>query len=222
VPEEVLAYLNVLVWPAIVVVALIVFRVPIGGILANLEEFEGFGIKAKVHRRVTQAAENSNSALMRSPIGRYRGPGLSIVLFVTARNMQKALEFSSSLMNESAPPGGQLQQMRRVVERLETAIVAVLVATAFPASDETSQIQVNMTPGSVDAYLFTLTGYTGWRGVVEARDILRRTLNTICGKSASSLESDDVRLFVLAGGRAFEQLEQLVNAVVNDVDVRRA
>jgi hypothetical protein len=61
--------------------------------------------------------------------------------------------------------------------------------------------------------MLDLTGYLGWKGVAEARDILSRTLVSICGKSAKALAPEQASSFESAAERAFERLSELVREV---------
>jgi hypothetical protein len=123
--------IKALTWPLIVAVALIMFQDPIRGILGGIEEFEGFGIKAKIRRQVSQAAQDSRAALARSRVERV-GSGPTTVIFIVAANMQAALRFSPNVVREaSSPPTDPLPRMRQVVQRLDAAIIAVLVARIF-------------------------------------------------------------------------------------------
>lgn len=217
--DQVLSYLKVLVWPVIVTVALVLFRGPIGEVLRGLEEIEGFGFKAKIRRRVIQAARNSEEALAGSPIKHIRDIS-SGRLYVIARYMQTALRFSPDLVPSSGrPPAGRLGPMRRAVEQLEAAIIAVLVVTVLPESNEPRRVDwSNMTPAGIEIYMVDITGFTGWRGVIETRDTLRDTLSLLCGKRGeAAVTFVEMDLFITAARRAFEHLNDLVSAVVEAV-----
>jgi hypothetical protein len=62
-----------------------------------------------------------------------------------------------------------------------------------------------------------LTGWAGWQGVVEVRDILRGTLATLCGKRGEAVEPTEVILFVTAAGDALRHWGTLVNDVAESV-----
>jgi hypothetical protein len=211
--SQVLAYLKALAWPIIVLFAIVLFRTPIRGLLDNIEELEGFGVKAKINRQVKQAAGDSQSALAASPVRRFsqRRPDVVIAL-----NMQRALRFSYGLVDvPSTPPTDQLHKMRLVVDRLDRAIIAVLVAAALPEDRAQAPIYVLSLPSSVEAYMEVVTGYSGWQGIVETRNILRSTVQRICRGSSRHLAPDDVALFISVGDQAFSRLNQLVAASAN-------
>jgi hypothetical protein len=220
--DQVLAYLKVLVWPTIVVFALVLFRDPIKRLLGGLEEFEGFGIKAKIRSRVTQAAADSAKALAASPIERRREHPPRIV-FIIGPFMQRAWQFSPSLVPETGPAvTDPLQRMRMAFERLDTAIIAVLVATAVPEQDQEHSTlsraggrSLVMSPTGVEVYMLNLTGYSGWKGVIETRDILRRTLASICGKNSKALTPTEANYFDSVVFEASSHLARLVNSVAN-------
>jgi hypothetical protein len=134
--------------------------------------------------------------------------------------MQNALRFSSNFVPESGPLTRQLQRMRLAVQRLDTAIIAVLVATAVrpsqaSGSGSTSEVLWrDMTPNGVELYMIDLTGFAGWRGIIETRDLLSGSLALVCGKSAEALTPEEADLFVTAGQQALQQLNRLVRSVV--------
>jgi hypothetical protein len=219
VADQILAYLKVLVWPIVVTLVLVLFREPIAGILNGLEEFEGFGVKAKVRRQVTQAARDSKAALERSPIIKVSDNPIGGSLYIIGIHMLNALRFSSNLVPESGSLTRQLQRMRLAVQRLDTAIIAVLVATAVQPSsanrpDHTSEtLWRDMTPNGVELYMIDLTGFAGWRGVIETRDLLSGSLVLVCGKSAEALTPEEADLFVTTAQQALGQLSTLVRNV---------
>jgi hypothetical protein len=109
--------------------------------------------------------------------------------------------------------------MRQVVERLDAAIIAVLVATTFPEPNfqeparSGKPVWRGMSPRAVENYMIDLTGYSGWSGVVETRDILQGCLTLLCGKKAKAVTSQEGDRFTAAGWEALRQLTDLVNIV---------
>jgi len=145
-------------------------------------------------------------------------------VFVIGPYMQKALRFSRSLVHEEGLPiTDPLRRMRWAFERLDTAIIAVLVATDIPESDQEesalNSVQQNIlrdkSPADIEFYMVNLTGYRGWRGVIETRDILRGTLASICGKNTKALTYIEANSFDSAVLEALNQLNRLVNGVAN-------
>jgi len=139
--------------------------------------------------------------------------------------MQATLAFGVDLVPGAIlPEDDALQRMRIAFDRLNTAIIAVLVATATldqgastrpptgyrpRTSLEHSRWQYP-SPQAVEIYMVDLTGYAGWKGVAETRDILSRTLVSICGKSAKVLTSEEADSFESAAGDALRRLSELV------------
>ena len=213
--DEVLAYLKVLVWPSIAAMAILLFREPIGGLLSGLEQFEGFGFKATIRRRVDQAANDSLIALSKSGIERVGNtPQFA---FIIGAYMQRALRFSADLVQSVNPSeADSMQRMRVAFERLDVALVAVLVATAVPedenqrASRRQGRGRSLADPVLVEDYMIDITGYAGWKGVVETRDILRGVLVSICGKGAKALTSTEASNFIAAASEALRHLSALV------------
>jgi len=101
--DQVLTYLKVLVWPTIVVLALVLFRDPIRKLLGNIEEFEGFGVKAKIRQQVDQATRDAETVLAASPAAKVADRPTR-ALSTIARNMQSALEFSFSITPRYGSP----------------------------------------------------------------------------------------------------------------------
>lgn len=58
--------------------------------------------------------------------------------------------------------------------------------------------------------MIDLTGYAGWKGVAETRDILSRALTSICGKSAKALTPEEANSFESAAAEALRRLSELV------------
>jgi hypothetical protein len=218
VADQVLSYIKALAWPAITILALVMFRDPIRGLLGGIEEFEGFGIKAKVRQRVSQAAQDAEAALGGSNVTRV-STSPTRIYFRVADNMQAALRFSTNVADyASIPPDDPLQRMKQVIERLDTAIIAVLVVTALPDPNQTIKPAWRGTaPLSVEAYMIELTGYAGWMGVIEVRDILRGCLASLCGKKGRAVTSDEANRFTSVGWAALRQLTVLVDAVASSV-----
>lgn len=215
--DLVLSYLKVLVWPLIVLVAIVLFRNPIRALLGGLEEFEGFGIKAKINRQVVQAAADSRAALENEPIEKIADDP-PILLANIAPNMGIAVEFSSTLITEPSSSMTGPEKMRQAVERLDTAITAVLVVTIVPDSgqqESSPRSWPKRTAPEIERYMAALTGWTGWRGIVDASDILRGGLAGLCGKRAEAVSVEAVTLFVEASNEALTQLYRLVGSVLD-------
>jgi hypothetical protein len=215
--DVVLAYIKTLVWPAIVALALILFRDPIRGLLGGLEEFEGFGFKAKIRRQVTEAATGAKAALAGSPIEQLAAVRASQeVNAVEADDMKEALKLSSNLVHEpDASVTSQIQRMRLVVDQLNTAIIAVLAVIMVSQSTEGGpQPRPNMTAAGIEGYMAAHTGWAGWRGAIEARDILRGSVAMLCGKRGEAVEPAQVILFVTAGEDALQRWSTLINNTV--------
>jgi hypothetical protein len=70
-----------------------------------------------------------------------------------------------------------------------------------------------MSPRAVDNYMIDLTGYTGWSGVVETRDLLQGCLAVLCGKKAKVVTAEEANQFTSAGWEALRHLTDLVNFV---------
>lgn len=102
----VLSYLKVLVWPFVVAMALVLFRVPIAALLTGIEEFDGFGIKVRINRQVSRASADALEALSsKEPVK--IGDGRLRLLVIIAPNMRRALLFTETLLSglpRSAPP----------------------------------------------------------------------------------------------------------------------
>jgi hypothetical protein len=215
--DQVLAYLRVLVWPVIVAGALLLFRRPIGRLLDRIEGLEGFGIKAQMRSQVTKAAADSEAALAESPIRRVPNitPAVVVVL-----NMQGVLSLSPRLY-PSIPGATGKQRMQWIVDRLETGIIAVLVAASLGVSTGVKDPAdrppwPEMTAADIERYMTAVTGVSGWRGVIEARNMLRVGLSSVCGKAGAELSGDaqEVVVFVTAGANAWNRLVHLRDEVV--------
>jgi len=71
---------------------------------------------------------------------------------------------------------------------------------------------MDMTPVGVERHLQDLTGISGWRGVIESRNILRRTMDALSRRGgAAALSQLEARRFVRVVLRALEHWQDLVN-----------
>lgn len=219
---EVLAFFKVLAWPFVVLVAILVFRRALRRLIEGIEEVEGFGVKARIRREVGEAADSANQALDRSRVERGIRPAGAIVL--VAVNMQRALRASHQLTPPEPAGDGRtrwVRQMRSRVAQLDTALVAVIVAAGMDP-ERVGQLTVSGSDLTVsgsdadalDRYMVTVTGVTGWKGVVEARNVLHVAVAGICAGSAPAVTSAYAAEFIGAGERAFGRLGRLVDEVM--------
>jgi hypothetical protein len=70
-----------------------------------------------------------------------------------------------------------------------------------------------MTPAGVDRHLADLTGVSGWRGVIESRNILRSTLIVVCGLGGKTTGQAEAAEFARVALRALQRWQDLVNRV---------
>jgi hypothetical protein len=189
--DLVLAYIKALAWPAIVVVVLILFRNPLKALLGAIEEFEGFGVRAKIGQRITQAATEAEQCLAHDPphdISRtpaYRG-GPDGRRWIGAREaasrMKIAVKFTTSTGAGVEPQS--VERMRISVDALDTAVNAVLVVIATsgwrPLHD--AEQYSFILAAWIEDQLVDLTGFSGWNGIIRSRNILRNAVSAICGQ----------------------------------------
>jgi hypothetical protein len=226
---QVLAYLKVLAWPVTALVALVIFRVAIRGVLGGIQEFEGFGIRAKIGREVASGIASAAEALAESPVGlaapanhnqppgrTQRGPNEPI--FVTSQ-AQAALTVSSRLAKPDPGIGDDTTEaMRSYLNWLDTAVTAVM--TVFVTADPRDQrlvppepageARADLTSHSIERQFSEVTGVSGWRGVIESRDILRGTIVLVCGQGTRAVSQADARKFVAVVMRSLDQWQDLV------------
>jgi hypothetical protein len=226
---QVLAYLKVLAWPVTALVALVVFRVAIRGVLGGIQEFEGFGIRARIGREVASGIASAAEALDESPVGlaapanhnvppgrTQRGPNESI--FVTSQ-AQAALTVSSRLAKPDPSVGDDTAEaMRSYLSWLDTAVTAVVtvLATADPreqllvSPEPAGEARADLTSHRIERQFGEATGVSGWQGVIESRDILRGTLVLVCGQATRAVSQADARKFVGVVMRSLDQWQDLV------------
>src|SRR5450755_2062049 len=123
VADQVLAYLRVLTWPVTVSLAIVLFRGSIRGLLGGVEEFEGFGVKAKIRQRVTDGTTAAEQALDGSPIGQapMNQQRVAPHLITVIPRVEEALTVSTQLAGEMpGPPDDPLREMRSVLNWLDT------------------------------------------------------------------------------------------------------
>lgn len=216
----VVSYLNVLVWPVTLIISLVLFRDPIRNLLGSIEEFEGFGIRARISRQVGDASSRAQKALNESRIH-----GLSVtelrpirIRLPLALAMADALRLSSGIASRRAPgqASGQRRDMRAAVERLDIAVNSVIIVVATsPSMEWQADDWAELNPVSIELRLSQATSVTGWKGVIEARDILKDTLAATCGSSVKTLNPSDVAFFLEVGMAALERWQALVAIVVD-------
>ena len=223
----VLSYMKTLVWPIIVITVLIIFRNPLKALLGAIEEFEGFGVRAKIGQRLTQAAADAEQALdqdppymeSRHPANPLRPTGRNWGgMRETASRMMVAVKFTTS-------PGGtvdahSVERMRRSVEALDVALNAVLVVVAtsgwhIPVAEQSTVIRATW----VESQLFDLTGFRGWGGIIRSRNILRNTLSSVCGKSTRRVSAREVIMIVGVADRTLNRLRQLVSDFADSLNL---
>lgn len=223
---EVLAYLKVVAWPVTVVVVLVLFREAIRKVLGGLEEFDGFGIKARIRQQVADGIASAQDALDASPIGLTpqgtptRGgsprasarPGGGAPAYVISR-AQTALTVSSWLAKPDSGVGDRsADAMRAYLNWLDTAVTAVVtVFAAADLPDVESEAWADTTPRGLERRLSEVTGVTGWQGVVESRNVLTGIVALSCGQVGSTVSRTDAGRFVRVVVRALDQWQQLVN-----------
>lgn len=214
---QVLSYLQVLVWPIVVLVAIVLFRDSIRRLLAGVEEFEGLGFKVKVRQRVIEGTGAAEEALRGSPPRRdsaWRRPIRNLIFIISqveeaptvSRRLAGAIPISSD---------DPLGKMRSALSQLDTVIAAIIVIFATAeAADQEPRAWVDMTSVGVDSHLYDLTGVSGWRGVIESRNILRTTLIVACGSKGKAVGEAEADRFTTVASRAFSQWERLIRMVV--------
>lgn len=206
---QVLAYLKVAVWPVTVVIALVLFREAIRKVLGGLEEFNGFGIKARIRQQVADGITSAQDALDASrigvtPAGRAPAPMIS--------HAQAALTVSSWLAKPDPGVGDRSPEaMRAYLNWLDTAVTAVV--TVFAAADPRNvqgEAWADTTPRGIERQLSAITGVTGWQGVVESRNVLRGVVALLCGQGGGTVSQTDAGRFVRVVVDALGQWQQLV------------
>jgi hypothetical protein len=233
---QILAYLKVLAWPVTALAALVIFRVAIRGLLGGIQEFEGFGIKAKLGQQIASGIASAAAALAESPVAvvtptdhdhsphsrslrSARGPSLPILAI---SQVQAALAVSSRLAKPDPDVGDDTAEaMRSYLNWLDTAVTAVVsvLATsgqsrqdlALPQSDD--NLQADLTAQRIERQFSALTGVSGWRGVIEARDTLRDTIAHVCGQGAAIVTRRDAHRFVTTVIHSLDHWQNLVREV---------
>lgn len=207
--DQVLEYLKVVAWPATVAVALVLFREAIRKVLGGLEEFDGFGIKARIRQQVADGITSAQDALDASPIdftpaGRAPAPVIS--------RAQTALTVSSWLAKPDPGVGDRsAEAMRAYLNWLDTAVTAVVtVFAAADPGDVRGEAWADMTPRGIERQLSAITGVTGWQGVVESRNILRGVVALLHDQGRGTVSQTDAGRFVRVVVRALGQWQQLV------------
>jgi hypothetical protein len=217
----VLSYFRTLIWPFIVAMALILFRVPITALLGGIEEFEGFGIKLRVNQQVSRASADAQGALS-SKTPQRTGGGRLRLLVIVAPNMRQAMLFTGTLLPglpRSAPPQ---DRMRGAVERLDSVIVAVLAATAGHDDNDPEELGwPRLDADDVERYMVALTGWAGWGRIVSARNILMVGLVAVCGKRGKAVGIEEANYFEDVANLAIEALSTMVALVGGSVQDRR-
>jgi hypothetical protein len=105
--------------------------------------------------------------------------------------------------------------MRSALSSLDTVITAVIVIFATAESaDANTAAWADMTPDGVDSHLHDLTGVSGWRSIIESRDILRSTLIIACGSKRGAVRETQINDFTEVADRAFGEWEILIRMVV--------
>jgi hypothetical protein len=230
---QVLAYLKILAWPATALVALMIFRVPVRSLLGGIQEFEGFGIKAKIGRQVASGVAAAAEALDESPVSPappansgqssrpqparlQRGPGGPTLVVSQA---QAALTVSSRLAKPDPGIGDDTAEaMRSYLNWLDTAVTAVVTVLATADSyardlvpqEPDGEAQADLTSQRIERQFSEVTGVSGWRGVIESRDILRGTIVLVCGHGTAVVSQADARKFVAVIMRSLDQWQKLV------------
>ena len=171
----ILSYIRALAWPVFALIALFLFRNPLRAMLGSIEEFEGFGVRAKIGQRMTQAASDVNRALDNNQIYQTGPPRRDWNARAAAFRMRVAI----NLRTASSAPVRQTQRMKASIEALDMAVNAVLVVIAtsdwrpFPL-EESAPIPLIL----IENQLSELTGFTGWSAIIRSRDILRNAAGT--------------------------------------------
>jgi hypothetical protein len=213
---QVLAYLQVLAWPVVVLAAIVLFRDSIRRLLAGVEELEGPGFKVRIRQRVIDGTRAAEEALRGSPPRRDLVPGRPIRNFVFIIAQVGAASAVSRRIAGAVPQTSDdpLRRMRSALAPLETVITAIIVIFATAESaDEERNIWTDMTPDGVDSHLYELTGVRGWRNVIESRNILRSTLIVACGSRGKAVRDAEADRFIEVASRAFEQWDSLIRLV---------
>ena len=205
VANEVLSYVRIIAWPTIAGLAIVLFRGAIRKLLSNIEEFEGFGVRAKIRQQVAKGTMTAEQALGRArsepqqPADQ-RTTGMPVTVKVALRN---ALVFSEqlagSVQNQSVQP---LQEMKSSLNQLETSITAVLVVFAGNSGQLQAEPWTDLSPAGIERYLTDITGVSGWRHVIECRNILRDTLLIVCDHGRNAVSPHDASWFWRVGQRA--------------------
>jgi hypothetical protein len=216
----VLSYFKTLIWPAIVLVVIIVFRRPIGTLLGSIEEFEGFGVRAKIGHQLTQAAADAEQSLAQDQVKiAARRRTSNIDLREIASRMNMALE-----LNWGVPwpaDANLVERMRAAVEALDRTVNAILVVVGTsgwrpPGFEGSAPAAIPVTV--IADQLVILTGYSGWNGAVNSRNILRRGLAAICGKTARRIRPADAAAVIDAVVHTRERLRTLIDSFASSLN----
>lgn len=217
----ILSYIRALAWPVFALIALFLFRNPLRAMLGSIEEFEGFGVRAKIGQRMTQAASDVNRALDNNQIYQTGPPRRDWNARAAAFRMRVAINLRTA---SSAPADeNSIERMKASIEALDMAVNAVLVVIAtsdwrpFPL-EESAPIPLIL----IENQLSELTGFTGWSAIIRSRDILRNAAGTICGKEARRLKSSEIIMIIRASDTALAQWRRIVDefsasAIHNDL-----
>jgi hypothetical protein len=215
----VLSYFKTLIWPVIVLFAIIIFRRPVGTLLGSIEEVEGFGVRAKIGRRLTEAATGADQALLRDPIRMVpsQGPRPNYtILREIAFRMDAALKLTWGHADTNTVAG-----VRAAVDALNNTVNAILVVVGTsgwrpPGFEESAPGAVPITV--IADQLVVLTEYSGWAGVINSRNILRRGVAAICGRAARRVRRDDAGRIIDAVNDTRRRLETLVNNFIDTLN----
>lgn len=226
--DLVLAYIKALAWPTIVVVVLILFRSPLKALLGAIEEFEGFGVRAKIGQRLTQAATAAEQSLAQDPphdLSRtlaYRG-GPDGRHWIGARETASRMEIAMKFTNSSGEgvAAHSVERMRISVDALDMAVNAVLVVVAtsgWPSLPDAEQHRFILATW-IENQLVDLTGFSGWAGIIRSRNILRGALSAVCGKAARRVSPQEVITIINAAESAHDRLRRLVSDFANSLNL---
>jgi len=129
--SQVLAYVKVVTWPLTVVLALVLFRTAIRRLLSGVEEFEGFGIKAKIRQQVADGIDSANRALADSQVSIVPSAARRISLGLTAiiSKAESALRVSSWLARPDTGIGDDSPEaMKSYLTWLDTAVTVLRIS----------------------------------------------------------------------------------------------
>ncbi len=218
VAELILSYLKIILWPGVVLIVIVMFRGSIGHALSSVQEFEGFGLKAKLSERVIDAAAKSRRALdisaaEASPYRDSSDPEKRQAAATKALRALSDIEASRGLWKSIRYSLTKVYDWSLLNELNDLSDDIASVLHEFDlysrvGEDDPWPFEIRPNPVQVGRSLCDETGVDGWQGVLEAFELLGRAYEDQDDDRITSHAT--LRLLVDTVGRARDRWYELV------------